>query len=220
MSAEPDNNAPSSAQIVASARHLSTATAHEAAGKIGALPARIKPIHPAMHLCGRAFPVRSTRGDNLFLHHAIYAALPGDVLVVDTAGAEEFGYWGEVMALAAQQRGIAGLVITGGVRDSLRMIDMKFPVFSIGTCIRGTGKDPQGRGTIGEPIRIGDIIIHAGDIVLADNDGVMILPAAQAQAIIAESDRRDAHEQEIFGRLRSGDTTLEIYRLPAIGGKA
>lgn len=200
--------------MVASARTLSTATAHEAAGRIGAIPASIKPIHPAMRVCGPALPVRTPAGDNLFLHHAIYAARPGEVLVVDTMGGAEFGYWGEVMALATQVRGIAGLVIAGGVRDSLRMVELGFPVFSIGTCIRGTAKDPHGDGTIGAPIRLGDVTISRGDLVLGDADGVVVLPAEQSAAIVARSHQRDTEEQIIFEQLRGGATTLQIYALP------
>jgi 4-hydroxy-4-methyl-2-oxoglutarate aldolase len=203
--------------ILDSMQGLSTATAHEAAGKIGALPSAIKPIHPSMRLCGRAFPVKVPPGDNLFLHHAIYQAQPGEVLVVDTGGTPEFGYWGEVMALAAQIRDIAGLVISGGVRDSSRMIDMGFPVFAMTTCIRGTGKDPFGAGALMQPIRIGGTEVRHGDIVLGDNDGVMIMPLERAANIIAEARRRDAAEEQIFQRLHAGETTLQIYGLPDIG---
>src|ERR1700716_3302111 len=103
----------------------------------------LKPLAPGMRLCGRALPVSSPPGDNLWLHHAIYAAQRGEVLIVDVGtGGTEYGYWGEVMAIASQMRGIAGLIITGGVRDSLRMFELQFPVFSAAVCIRGTGKNP------------------------------------------------------------------------------
>ena len=206
--------APDLDATVASARTLSTATVHEAGGRIGAFPAAIKPIDPAMRICGPALPIRMPAGDNLFLHHAICAAALGDVLVVDTTGGTEFGYWGEVMALAAQVRGIAGIVIAGGVRDSLRMIEMGFPVFSTGTCIRGTGKDPAGSGTIGAPITLGNVAIVRGDLVIGDADGVVVLPATSAAEIVARSHRRDAEEQLIFDQLRAGATTLQIYDLP------
>lgn len=202
--------------LVAEIAQLSSATLHEAAGKIGALPASIKPLSPGMRLCGRALPVRSPPGDNLWLHHAIYAAAPGEVLVIDVGGGTEYGYWGEVMALAAQVRGIAGIVITGGVRDSLRMIEMGFPVFSATVCIRGTGKNPHGAGAIGEPISIGDVVIRRGDIVFGDADGVVVLPAERASVVAAESRKRDQAELDIFNQLRAGKSTLDIYRLPAL----
>lgn len=202
--------------IVAEISRLSSATLHEAAGKIGALPAALKPLTPGMRIWGRALPVSSPPGDNLWLHHAIYAARPGEVLVVDVGTGAEYGYWGEVMALAAQVRRISGLIITGGVRDSLRMVEMNFPVFSATVCIRGTGKNPRGVGSIGAPIRIGDVTVNRDDVVFGDADGVVVLPAARAQAIAAESRARDAAEQTIFEQLRAGKTTVEIYRLPEL----
>lgn len=206
--------------LVGLARGLSTATVHEAAGKIGALPSRIKPLSREVTVYGRAFPVRVPSGDNLFLHHAIYAASPGDVLVAECCGDLEFGYWGEVMAVASQAVGLAGLVIDGGVRDSNRMIEIGFPVFSGNVCIRGTGKDPQRAGRVGGPIMLGDVTVRAGDIVIGDADGVMIVPEAQAEAIFKESRKRDAKELEIFERLRAGETSMAIYRLPDIEPEA
>ncbi|HWK34803.1 RraA family protein, partial [Sphingomonas sp.] len=126
--------------LVARSAARSTATLHEAGGRIGALPPAIKPHAANVTLAGRAYPVMSPGGDNLWLHHAIYHAAPGDILVVAT-GDHGFGYWGEVMAVAAQARGIAGLVIDGGVRDSQPMLALGFPVFSTAACIQGTGKD-------------------------------------------------------------------------------
>lgn len=206
--------------LVAEIVHLSSATLHEAAGKIGALPASIKPLAPTMRACGRALPVQSPPGDNLWLHHAIYAAAPGDVLVIDVGSGVEYGYWGEVMALAAQVRGIAGLVISGGVRDSLRMIEMGFPVFSASVCIRGTGKNPRGQGSIGQSIQLGNVVVNRGDIVFGDADGVVVLPAERASAIAVESRKRDQAELEIFDNLRAGKSTLEIYRLPALENRS
>jgi len=154
--------------------------------------------------------------DNLFLHHAIYAAAPGDVLVADCGDGAEYGAWGEVMAVAAQARGIAGIVTSGGVRDSLQMLALGFPVFAANVCIRGTSKDPLGAGSIGEPITLGGTIVHAGDLVIGDADGVVVVPAAKAAAILADARRRDADELDLFARLRGGETTLSLYRLPSI----
>jgi 4-hydroxy-4-methyl-2-oxoglutarate aldolase len=205
----------SEADLAARWAALSSATVHEAARKIGALPSTIKPLAHHQKVAGPAFPVTSPAGDNLWLHRAIYAARPGDVLVVDTSGGVEFGYWGEVMAVAARQRGIAGLVINGGVRDSQRMVELGFPVFSSAVCIRGTGKDPDGAGQCGGAIVLGGIDVHAGDWVLGDADGVVVIPAARVAGIVAEAEHRDAMEREIFLRLKSGESTIAIYDLPA-----
>jgi 4-hydroxy-4-methyl-2-oxoglutarate aldolase len=196
---------------------LSSATIHEAAKRTGALPSSIKPLEPNIKLSGLALPVRSPPGDNLWLHRAIYAADAGEVLVVDTGDGVEFGYWGEVMALAAQQRGIAGLVITGGVRDSRRMVDMGFPVFAGAVCIRGTGKDPRGKGSVGHEIAIGGIAVRRGDYVFGDADGVIVISADAVEHVIGDAERRDAQEAEIFARLRAGESTIDIYNLPREG---
>jgi 4-hydroxy-4-methyl-2-oxoglutarate aldolase len=206
---------------LARGRALSSATLHEAAGRAGALPHALKPLSPEMTVCGRAFPVLSPVGDNLWLHRAIAAAGSGDVIVADVGDGDAFGYWGEIMAVAARERGIEGLVITGGVRDSRRLIAMDFPVFSRSICIRGTGKDPNGIGALGAPVRIGDIDVHAGDFVFGDADGVVVLPKSRAAEIIQRSEDRDRHEATLIEALRAGKTTMEIYNLPPVdGGRA
>jgi 4-hydroxy-4-methyl-2-oxoglutarate aldolase len=200
--------------VLQRAAKLSSATVHEAAGKAGALPSVLKPIAAHARLAGRAFPVSCPPGDNLWLHRAIYAAAPGDVLVVDVSGGSECGYWGEVMALAAQTRGIAGLVITGGVRDSVRLAEMGFPVFSKSICIRGTGKNPEASGKLGEPVTIGEVLIRKGDLVLGDADGLVVIARTQAAQVIAAAEARDEAERSIFVEIRSGRSTIDIYNLP------
>lgn len=193
---------------------LSSATVHETAGRIGALPSAIKPLSPDMHLEARAFPVRVPPGDNLWLHRAVYAASRGEVLVVDTGGGFEYGYWGEILAEAAIARGLAGLVINGGVRDSRRLIELGWPVFAERLCIRGTAKNPHGDGELGEPVRLGDVTIGLGDLIVADADGVVCIPAASADDTRSGSVERERTEAGIIQRLRGGETTLAIYGLP------
>lgn len=208
MSADRDADAWTAAAL------LSTATLHEAAGRIGALPSAIRPLSATAGVCGPALPVRGPAGDNLWLHRAIQAARRGDVLVVDPDGGLEHGYWGEVMTVAAMQRGIAGLVIHGGVRDSRRLVELGFPIFAACICIQGTGKRPDGAGSIGTPIRIGAATIHRGDLVVGDADGVVVIPEADVPAVVAGARRRDAEEGAILRRLREGESTLAIYGLP------
>ena len=193
---------------------LTSATVHEAAGRIGALPSAIKPLAPQMHLAAPAFPVRVPPGDNLWLHRAVYAARPGEVLVVDTGGGFEYGYWGEILAEAAIARGLAGLVINGGVRDSGRLVELGWPVFAERLCIRGTAKDPHGDGELGEPVRLGEVVIGLGDLVVADADGVVGIPAARAADIRSRCVERERTETEYIERLRRGETTVAIYGLP------
>jgi 4-hydroxy-4-methyl-2-oxoglutarate aldolase len=195
---------------------ISASTAHEAAGRIGALPSQIRPRHPSFRICASAFPVRCPAGDNLWLHRAVYAAQAGQALVVEVTGGDgtDFGYWGEILSVAATERGLAGLVITGGVRDIDQLAQVGFPVFSTAVALRGTVKDPASAGQLGEPVRIGAVQVHDGDLVIADCDGVVVLPAADASAALAAAATREAKERDVLTRLRAGASTLEIYGLP------
>lgn len=206
----------------ARARDLGAATLHEAAGRIGALPSGIQALSADLPVAGPAFPVVGPPGDNLWLHHAIVTAEPGDVLVVSTGGVREFGYFGEVMAVAAIARGLAGLVIDAGVRDAAQMTALGFPVFAERRCIRGTIKDPRKAGSLGAPLTIGDVLIERGDLIVGDGDGVVAIPAASADDLITLGAEREAAEVDYFARLRAGETTLGIYSLPTpvqLGGE-
>lgn len=193
------------------ARALPAATVHEAAGKIGALPRAIKPVAPSFHVCGPAVTVQSPPGDNLWLHRAIYAAHPGDILVVAVAGQFDHGYWGEIMSTAAKTRGLGGLVIDACVRDGILLEEIGFPVFSRGLCIRGTGKDFGAPGWINFPILVGSVVVNAGDLIVGDGDGVAAVPCARIDAVLAAAARREREEANILDRLKSGETTLDIY---------
>ena len=199
-------------RLFAGADMPSTATLHEAAGRRGALPSVIKPIDAAMRLAGPALPVRCPPGDNLWIHRALAEARPGDVLVVDCGPGDEFGYWGEVMGTAAIARGVAGLVISGGVRDSLALIRLGLPTFSGRICIAGTGKDPAGDGAVGEPVRIGGVVIRKGDLVVGDADGVLVLSPEEAARAIPDARERDAKEAGILEQVRAGALTLDVYK--------
>ncbi len=198
-------------ELVTRALPLSSATVHEAGGKIGVMPPAIKPVHGHFRICGPAVTVHSPPGDNLWLHYAIYAAQPGDVLVVHCQGAHDHGYWGEVMSTAAKARHLGGLVIDGGVRDYLLLEEVGFPVFARSQCIRGTGKDKAAIGWINAPLLFDDLVVNPGDLVIGDNDGVVIVPQARAEAVIAASETRDQAELDICRRLMAGETTLDIY---------
>jgi 4-hydroxy-4-methyl-2-oxoglutarate aldolase len=202
--------------LLPSLARLDAATVHEADGRRGALPAAIKPIDPSFRVCGPAFTVDCPPGDNLWIHHALYAAAPGDVLVVDVRGHTEAGYWGEILSEAALARGLGGLVISGGVRDSQRLLEQGFPVFSTGLCIRGTVKDPTRDGRLAQPIRLGDVNVRSGDIVLGDADGVVVVPAERLDRVAEAAQSRADSEQEILTRLRAGESTLDIFGLPAV----
>jgi 4-hydroxy-4-methyl-2-oxoglutarate aldolase len=188
---------------------FSAATIHEVMGKKGAFPAAIKPISPTMKLCGAAYTIQSMPGDNLLLHRAIASASTGDVLVADMSGHYESGYWGEILTVASQARGIAGLVIDGCVRDSSEIEALGFPVFCRGLCIQGTTK--HGTGTLNQTITIGGVRIEPGDIVLGDRDGLVVVPAASIEETIAKCEVRVQKEKRTMQAIRDGKTTLEIY---------
>jgi 4-hydroxy-4-methyl-2-oxoglutarate aldolase len=200
-----------SAAVVAAARALSTATLHEAGGKIGALPSIIKPIAAAFRCCGPALTVHSPGGDNLWLHRALDIAQAGDVLVVHVSGAYDHGYWGEIMTTMAKARRLAGLVIDGCVRDGVLLEQIGFPVFARGLCIRGTAKDYGAIGWVNAPVLVGDITVSAGDLVVADADGVVVVPRLSAAEVVAQSQQRERDEAAILKRLEAGESTMQVY---------
>lgn len=191
---------------------LGTATLYEASGLDCDLDPRIRPAWPGARVCGTALPVRTAAADNLPVHRAVEQAGPGDVLVVDGRGAA-CGYWGEVLAVAARRRGVLGLVIDGGVRDVDELAGLEFPAFSRHVAVRRTAKDDP--GTVGDPIELGGRPVHRGDLVVADADGVLILPAAEVPRIHAAATGRARAEAGYLERLRAGELTLDIYGLRA-----
>jgi 4-hydroxy-4-methyl-2-oxoglutarate aldolase len=197
--------------VAAELLSLGSATIYEASRLECFLPATLRPVWTGAAVVGLALPVRTAPGDNLPLHLALEIATPGDVLVVDGAGATH-GYWGEVLTVAAQQRGVRGLVIDGGVRDTDRLDELKFPTFSSAVALQGTVKvDP---GSVGETITLGVAQVARGDIVVADRDGVVVLPAEHFDAILDASRARQHTENNYFARIRAGEMTMDIYGFP------
>ena len=199
-------------KLVKNLGEYGTATIHEAAGQIGALPGFIKPISQNMKLCGTVFPLHCVARSNINLHEAIYLAKPGDVLVGSLEGMPQAGYWGDILTCAAQERGLKGLVLDGCVRDADDIDALGFSVFARGLNILGTGKERG--GSIGEKIVIGDVEINAGDVIVGDRDGVVVIPAERVAEVIDASQAREDKEQEVRERLKSGESSLEIYKFP------
>lgn len=199
------------AGLCAQAAKFGTATLHEAAGKIGALPSAIKPMAAGFRVCGPAFTVHGPGEDNLWLHRAMVAAKPGDVLVAYVSGHYEAGYWGEIMSTGALVAKLGGLVIDGCVRDGDLLKEIGFPVFARGLCTRGTGKDFGARGWLNAPVMIGDVTIQAGDLVAGDSDGVVVVPRERVASVVKASAEREAKEADIIKKLRQGETTLDLY---------
>jgi len=186
----------------------SAATLAESGGLV--LPSAIRPLSSGIRVGGPARTVLTTPGHNLWLHRAIVQAAPEEVLVVSTQEGHDFGYWGEVMGRAAAERGIAGLVIDGCVRDTAALRALPVAVFARGACIRGTGKSATGGG-VGHPIAIGGVTVATGDIVVGDDDGVVVVPASAVADVAGRAARRDEHERTVFDAIGRGRSTIEIY---------
>jgi 4-hydroxy-4-methyl-2-oxoglutarate aldolase len=199
-------------ELIAEAAKIASSTLHEAAGRIGALPAAIKPVAPGMKVCGPAFPVKGPPLDNLALHFGIDEAKPGDVIVADVGGHYEGGYFGEVMCTSAMGLKLGGLVIDGCVRDGAELAQMGWPVFARGLAMRGTLKDLNGDLYINQRIALGEAIVEPGDLVVGDTDGVVVIPKAIAADVIEAGKAREARERATMEKLKDGATTLVKMR--------
>ncbi|MEM8552264.1 MAG: RraA family protein [Pseudomonadota bacterium] len=188
-----------------------TATIGEVNGATKILDQAIRPLERGTAVCGRAFTVRCTPGDNLAIHHAVPLLSPGDILVVDYGGSLRSGPFGEVLAVACQSSGAVGLVIDGAVRDAAALAVRRFPVMCRGLAIPGTTKNDP--GVIGQPVVVGGVKVEPGDVVVADDDAVVSFPAADLLETAAKAATRVAYERDVMARLECGETTSEILGL-------
>ncbi len=184
-------------------------------GESGAarMAARIKPVWRGAALAAPAFPVHCSAGDNLAVHVAAATAPAGSVLCVDVGNIVELGYWGEVLTTAAESRGIVGLVIDGCVRDVDALEAHGFPVFSAGIALPGATKEHP--GTVGREATVGGVTVRAGDWVVGDVDGVVVLAGDRLDEITAAGQGRADKEAGFFDALRAGSTTIELLGLDA-----
>ena len=190
---------------------LGTSTLFEASGlPTSSVDPAIRTVWPGACVAGPAYPLECAPGDNLSIHVALEKAPRGSVLVVGTSGFVA-GYWGEVLTAAAEAAGVLGLVIDGGVRDIAALTRRRFPAFSRGISMRGTIK--ASAPSVGKPISFTGTPVAAGDLVVADDDGVLILPAAHAEATLAKGAQRAAKEADFMRQLQEGKSTLELLGL-------
>jgi 4-hydroxy-4-methyl-2-oxoglutarate aldolase len=188
---------------------LDTATLHESGAK-AVMSSEIRMLSGEGCVAGPAFTVMCHPGDNLMIHVGVARAKPGDVLVVQCHDAT-YGVWGEVLTVAAVARGIAALVLDGSVRDLAAIRRQGFPVFARGTCLRGTVKDSV--GTVGEAISCGGQPVWPGDIIAADESGIVIMPLDQVEQILLRGEERGRKEAAMMNELRNGRTTMELLGL-------
>jgi len=178
-----------------------------------AMRARIRAAWPGATVAGPAFTAACAAGDNLAIHVATAVAPVGSVIVAETGGDYELGYWGEVLTTAAEARQLSGLVIDAGVRDSAALATHGFGVFSTMVALRSATKSTP--GSVGGTVTVGGVEVHRGDWVVGDSDGVVVIPAADLEDVLATAQAKTADEQQIFAALKKGATTVELLGLDA-----
>lgn len=163
--------------------------------------------------CGRALTVRGAAGDNLALHQAVLEAEPRDVIVLDVGGARarETGHCGDILALAAQKRGIGGFVVNGAIRDRFAIAQLAFPVFHRGTSPGKPLKEVSGEFRV--PLDLIGVLIEPGDLIAADDDGIVVVQAVHADDVLRQAAELELREQEVCARVARGETTVDIFRL-------
>ena len=199
-------------EILAKLQKLPTgnvADSNTSAPHQGVMDSGIKPLDSKSHMVGRAVTARCYPGDNLALHQAIYTAKAGDVLILDCHGYTEAGHFGDIMALACQVHGIAGVVIDGSCRDAEDIKALGLPVFVRALNPSGTVK--KSLGEINVPVTCGGVRVNPGDIILGDCDGVVVIPREAEDDVFEKAQAKFDKEAHIVEQLKAGKTTLEIY---------
>ena len=190
-----------------------TATVHEAIGRVGFVGPHLRPIQLDTKIAGSAVTVLSHPGDNIMIHAAVEVCRPGDVLVVVNTAPSTHGMFGDLLATSLMQRGVRGLVIDAGVRDTADLRQMGFPVWSQHVSCQGTVKNTP--GSVNVPVVLGGITVQPGDVICADDDGVVVVERAQATWALEKSHERLAKEAGTRDRLAAGELGVDFYGLRA-----